>query len=132
MRNMLKKIAKAIWHTEGMDERVTPDDLQAQFTLSYNKLVIGYLSINQGKWVFEYSEEFKKQGEILPLSNFPNKELVYKSDELWPFFATRIPSAAQLERKTKVNDLAERDEVNLLRKYGHRTITNPFVLQPEF
>ena len=72
MNNMLKKIAKAIWGREGMDERVTPDDLQAQFTLSYNKLAIGYLSINQGKWVFEYSEEFKKQGKILPLSNFPN------------------------------------------------------------
>lgn len=57
---------------------------------------------------------------------------LHKSDELWPFFATRIPSAAQLKRKTKVNDLAERDEVNLLRKYGHRTITNPFVLRPEF
>lgn len=82
--------------------------------------------------MFEYSEEFKKQGEILPLSNFPNKELVYTSDELWLFFATRIPSAAQLERKTKISDFSERDEVNLLRKYGHRTITNPFVLQPEF
>jgi HipA-like protein len=128
---MLKKIAKALWHTEGMKNRLTPDDMQVQFVLSYNKLVIGYLSVNQGKWTFEYSEDFKKQGEILPLSNFPNKEMVYSSEELWPFFASRIPSAAQLERKAKItsDELSERNEVHLLRKYGHRTITNPFILQ---
>ena len=128
---MLKKIAKALWHTEGMENRLTPEDFQAQFMLSYNKLEIGYLSINQGKWTFEYSEDFKKQGEILPLSNFPNKELVYSSKELWPFFASRIPSAAQLERKVNITseELSERNEVYLLSKYGHRTITNPFILQ---
>jgi HipA-like protein len=128
---MLKKIAKALWHTEGMENRLTPDDMQVRFVLTYNKLVIGYLSVNQGKWTFEYSEDFKKQGEILPLSNFPNKVLVYTSEELWPFFASRIPSAAQLERKAKItsDELSERNEVHLLRKYGHRTITNPFILQ---
>jgi HipA-like protein len=130
---MLKKIAKTLWHTEGMDNRLTPDDLKEQFVLSYNKLVIGYLSINQGEWTFEYSEAFKKQGEVLPLSNFPDKNIVYTSKELWPFFASRIPSAAQLERKAVISHKkAERNEVKLLRTYGHRTITNPFTLQPEF
>lgn len=131
---MLKKIAKALWHTEGMENRMTPDDMQVQFVLSYSKLVIGNLSVSKGKWNFEYSDDFKKQGEILPLSNFPNKELVYSSEELWPFFASRIPSVAQLESKEKItlNELSDRNEVNLLRKYGHRTITNPFVLQAAF
>lgn len=128
---MLKKIAKALWHTEGMENRVTPDDMQVQFVLSYSKLIIGNLSVSQGRWTFEYSEDFKKQGEILPLSNFPNKELVYTSKELWPFFASRIPSVAQLERKAKItlSELSDRNEVNLLRRYGHRTITNPYTLQ---
>lgn len=129
---MLKKLAKTLWHNEGMENRVTPDDVHVQFNLSYGKLVIGFLSINQGKWTFEYSEEFKRQSEILPLSNFPNKETVYTSEELWPFFASRIPSVAQLEGmvKTKKEELSERNEVSLLRKYGQRTITNPFVLDP--
>lgn len=128
---MLKKIAIGLWHTKRMENQIIPEDLQVRFVLSYKRLVIGYLSINQGKWTFEYSEDFKKQGEISPLSNFPNKELVYSSKELWPFFASRIPSAAQLERKAKItsDELSERNEVHLLRKYGHRTITNPFVLQ---
>jgi HipA-like protein len=128
---MFKKIAKILWHTEGMENRLVPDDIQFQFVLSYSKLVIGHLSVDQGKWTFEYTEDFKKQGEILPLSNFPNKGLVYSSEELWPFFASRIPSAAQLERKAKItfSEIQERNEVNLLRKYGQRTITNPFVLQ---
>ena len=130
---MLKKIAKALWHTEGMSNRLTPDNLQAHFVLTYNKLVIGNLSINNGEWSFEYSEEFKNQSEILPLSNFPDKNMVYSSKELWPFFATRIPSTAQLERKAAAsNQVADNNEVNLLRKYGHKTITNPFILQQEF
>lgn len=129
---MLKKIANALWHTEGMANRLTPDNLNTQFILSYNGLKIGILSINNSEWVFEYSEEFKNQGEVLPLSNFPNKNMIYKSKELWPFFASRIPTAAQLERKAAISHKkVERNEVNLLRKYGRRTITNPFVLQPE-
>jgi HipA-like protein len=128
---MFKKIAKILWHSEGMENRVVPDDIQFRFVLSYSKLVIGYLSVDQGKWTFEYTEDFKKQGEILPLSNFPNKGIVYSSEELWPFFASRIPSAAQLEQKAHIpfSEIQERNEVNLLRKYGQRTITNPFVLQ---
>lgn len=130
---MLKKIAKALWHTEGMNDRLTPDNFKGEFVLTYNKLVIGYLSINEGKWTFEYSEEFKRQNDVLPLSNFPDKNTIYSSKELWPFFASRIPSAAQLEgRDLPVNKDAERNEVNLLRKYGHKTITNPFTLQPQF
>ena len=129
---MLKKIAKALWHTEGMSNRLTPDNLQANFVLTYNKLVIGHLSIGNSEWSFEYSEEFKNQSEILPLSNFPDKNMIYSSNELWPFFASRIPSTAQLERKAAAShEKADSNEVNLLRKYGHRTITNPFILQPE-
>jgi HipA-like protein len=128
---MLRKISKAIWHTGGIGDRLTPDNLKAQFILTYNKLVIGYLSINNAEWSFEYSDEFKSQNEILPLSNFPDKNLVYSSKELWPFFASRIPSAAQLERKALASkEVLESNEVNLLRKYGQKTITNPFVLQP--
>ena len=130
---MLKKIARALWHTEGMNDRLTPDNFKGQFVLTYNKLVIGHLSINEGKWTFKYSEEFKRQNDVLPLSNFPDKNAVYTSKELWPFFASRIPSEAQLEGRDILSEKeVERNEVNLLRKYGHKTITNPFTLQPEF
>ena len=64
---MFKKLSKALWHTEGMENRNIPDEINIQFVLSYNKLVIGYLSVNHGKWAFEYSEDFKKQKDILPL-----------------------------------------------------------------
>ena len=67
--------------------------------MTYNKLVVGNLSINNGEWSFEYSEEFKNQSDILPLSNFPEKNMVYLSKELCPFFARWIPSTAKLERK---------------------------------
>lgn len=129
---MIKKNVKELWHTEEMNNSIASSEIQAEFVLSYNKLIIGNLSINQGKWTFKYTEEFKKQSEILPLSNFPNKELVYSSTELWPFFASRIPGVAQLEKNEKVclTDQSSRNEVDLLRKYGHRTITNPYILKP--
>lgn len=54
---MLKKIANVLWYKEGLENKVTPDDLQAQFVLFYNKLTIGILSINHGKWTFNVTFE---------------------------------------------------------------------------
>ncbi|MDR3220189.1 MAG: hypothetical protein LBU22_14655 [Dysgonamonadaceae bacterium] len=61
--------------------------------------------------------------------NFPQKEKVYQSTTLWPFFASRVPSNAQLMLPGKMQ---EDDLTTLLKKYGQRTITHPFELQAVF
>jgi hypothetical protein len=47
-----------------------------------------------------------------------------------PFFATRIPSLKRAEVKEVIADesIDERDQIQLLRRFGKRTIANPFVL----
>jgi HipA-like protein len=123
---MIKRLKK-LWWPEGFEDISTPEDVYVQFLLKYEELIIGTLTLDNGEWIFEYSEEFKHQKTISPLANFPTLEKVYRSNELWPFFASRIPSINQL---ISTNKKVEKNEATLLKKYGTRTITNPFVLIP--
>lgn len=126
---MINKIKKILWRPEGIEGISTPEDVYVKFSLMYKNLAIGMLTLDNGEWIFEYSEDFKHQHNIAPLANFPTLNKVYRSNELWPFFASRIPSLNQLEIR---NERIEKNEATLLKKYGTRTITNPFVLTPAF
>jgi HipA-like protein len=105
--------------------------MEANFELSYKDLKIGNLSIKNGKWFFAYFDDFKKQKHLLPMIDFPDVNKVYESEELWPFFASRIPSQAQLDLKSinVKNKIDAENEVSLLEQFGKRTITNPFLLE---
>jgi hypothetical protein len=62
--------------------------------------------------------------------DFPDPEKVYINEQLWPFFASRIPSLNhpfQLKMIRKAN-ISKDDSVGLLRLFGNETITNPFRL----
>ncbi len=54
------------------------------FQLTYRKLEIGTLSLKDGEWSFWYSEAFKAQDKIKPLTDFPNLYKVYTSEDLYP------------------------------------------------
>lgn len=97
--------------------------MTSKFSLMLDTLVIGTLVYSNKTWTFSYSDEFKKQDETLPLVNFPKKDKIYESDKLFPFFESRIPGNAQLKKEDSKEDV-----VYLLREYGKRVITNPYVL----
>ena len=94
------------------------------YKLMLDNMLVGVLYKENGFWVYEYSETFKRQDKDRPIANFSNKEKKYVSKELFPFFTTRIPGKGQL--KLKKEDKCDVDM--LLRKYGEHTPTNPFVL----
>ncbi len=123
---MVKKIKK-IWRPKGLEGLNTSKDVYIQFILKYKEQSIGILTLDNGEWIFEYSLEFQQQDIISILANFPTRDKVYRSKDLWPFFASRIPSNNQLIIK---NEKIEKDLATLLKKYGKRTITNPFILTP--
>lgn len=106
-------------------------DTKAEFFLFLGDLLIGTLSVTDGKWKFEYSDEFKKHSEIRPLIEFPELNEVYEKEQLWQFFASRIPSMEQpdVEDVLENENIAEDDAVALLKRFGQRTITNPFELR---
>lgn len=107
-----------------------PKNAQAHFILKYKKLTIAYLSRLDDKWVFQYSDEFKNQHKISILLNFPAKDQKYEASCLWPFFAHRIPGLGQpqIQKIIKDEKLNPKNEIELLRRFGRRSITNPFEL----
>ena len=95
-------------------------------------LAIGTLRADYGQWVFAYSDEFRNQSEIQPIMDFPSVNKEYRSRNLWPFFALRIPSPAQpaVREFIRSQPEAKANEGILLKEFGARSAANPFRLIP--
>ena len=111
---------------------VTKEGEKGRFHLWHGALKIGTLSLCGGIWEFEYTPEFKEQvyEGIKPLMGFPDVDKIYEAKELWPSFAVRIPSLEQPSVKEIITDenIDEQSAVQLLRRFGEETISNPFRL----
>lgn len=109
-----------------------PEEMQkVVFTLTLDSLVVGHLRHREGKWIFDYSEPFRQQSKVLPIMDFPDVNRQYISEDLWPFFALRIPSGAQnaVQEFLREQHLENADEVTMLKRFGRRSVANPFELQ---
>jgi len=100
------------------------------FDLSLGKLLIGKLRFRNGEWIYSYSDEFKHQEVIKPLTQFPDKNEIYKSKILFPFFASRIPSENQnnVEAFLKIHPDKKGNLAELLAEFGKTSVNNPFKL----
>ncbi len=132
MIGQAKKLFKyLVQHSEGGHEDLTtPKDIHAEFELKYKTLTIGYLVLDNGVWEFSYSEEFKNQDELRPIVQFPNKGKKYANEELWPFFTVRIPGLNQpeIQHIIESENIDRSNEVELLKRFGKKTISNPYEL----
>jgi HipA-like protein len=131
---MLKDVFRSFvarFRAEGQEEIITPQGVEATFRLQYGDLKVGELSVKDAIWRFSYDPEFQTQDDIQPLVAFPDKRRTYESPVLWPFFMARIPGVNQPEVKETIRNegLDEHSAVDLLRRFGEKTISNPFVLQ---
>jgi HipA-like protein len=111
-------------------EVVTPTDARATFSLRLGTLPVGVLSIERGEWTFSYAPEFSARIDMRPLPIFPDVNKVYHSHELWSFFRMRVPSLKQPSIRKIVDQegIDSNDQVQLLKRFGRRTISNPFEL----
>ncbi|MBR2195875.1 MAG: HipA N-terminal domain-containing protein [Salinivirgaceae bacterium] len=100
------------------------NEVTTAYKLMLDNMLVGILYREDNFWVFEYSEQFKRQTKYRPIANFSNKEKKYVSKELFPFFTTRLPGKGQLKLKKEDNC----DIDTLLKKYGTHSATNPFAL----
>lgn len=100
------------------------------FHLKYKNLLVGILTYDKNKWIFEYSDDFKNQNVIKPIINFPDVNKVYESYELMPFFAARIPKINQYYQLKKIKEanIDMNDTVGLLKIFGVNVIDNCFKL----
>lgn len=133
---MLSSLKRAWRELLGADEVAAPavaaaPEREAAFALFLGKVHVGVLSVSDGQWKFFYSDEFRRHEELRPLVSFPDKTAVYTSDELWPFFAMRIPSLKQPAIRERIarEHIDQGDRVKLLRRFGARTIANPYRLE---
>ena len=132
---MLNKIQKKLksWFSKGDEDLEThlPLDENATFILKVDNIEIGKLHCENGVWEFKYTDEFKKIGKDYNLiTGFPDLNKVYRENTLWPFFRVRIPGLKQpavqeIIKKEKIN---QENEVSLLKRFGQKTISNPYVL----
>lgn len=119
----MKNIVKMFWHDSDETNINAVEGRTGKFDLLLGTLLVGTLVYSGGVWKFSYSAEFRNQITTAPLVNFPQKNKVYESSQLWPFFASRLPGNAKLDQ-----DASNEDIVTLLQKYGRQVITNPYVL----
>jgi HipA-like protein len=132
MLEQAKKLIKFLnKYSEDRHETLnTPKDIHAEFKLKYKNLTIGYLILDEGVWEFSYSEEFKNQDELRPIVQFPDKEKKYVTEELWPFFTIRIPGLNQpeIQHIMQTENIDKSNEVELLERFGKKTISDPYRL----
>ncbi|MBR5957425.1 MAG: hypothetical protein IKZ99_03595 [Salinivirgaceae bacterium] len=120
----IKEKIKIFWHDSDETNLQAIKGSKGRFDLMLGVLPVGVLSYDDGIWKFFYSDEYKSQNKYEPLVNFPNLEQIYTSDQLWPFFASRLPGLSELKEKEKES----MDMLTLLKKYGQHVITNPYKL----
>jgi HipA-like protein len=130
---MLRKIKK--WFSKSEDELdmqvQLPKDEEAKFILVVDDISIGTLYCQKGEWFFKYTDDFKKRtGEYNRITGFSDLNKTYQSDILWPFFQIRIPGLKQpaIQEILENEKIDKANEVALLKRFGKKTITNPYEL----
>jgi len=100
-----------------------------RFELRYQDVLVGTLTFADGKWTFGYSDEFR-DSTLRTIAEFPDRKKTYVSETLWPFFFMRIPSMkrASIREIVEQEHLDEGNTPELLRRFGKRSVSNPFVL----
>ncbi len=121
--NIIEKF-KVFWHDSEETNLQAVKGSKGRFDLMLGNMIVGVLLYEDGIWSFSYSDEYKAQERFDPLVNFPNLNQIYKSDQLWPFFASRLPGVSELKAEEKEGA----DILTLLKKYGQHVITNPYKL----
>lgn len=120
---VIEKI-KMLWHDSDETNMHAIEGSSGRFDLFLNNMLIGVLEYSDKMWKFKYSEEFKAQKQFEPLVNFPSVNQIYQSDQLWPFFVSRLPGATQLKQSNEDKE----DILVLLKKYATHVIANPYIL----
>ncbi|WP_153847608.1 HipA N-terminal domain-containing protein [Sphingobacterium paramultivorum] len=134
---MLNIINKLIRKKKSLDKISAPLVHQISkrdevFLLKYEKLLIGELRFNENEWEFKYSEDFKKvKDKFNHIAGFSNLNKVYRNQELWPFFQSRIPGLKQpaVKEILEIEHIDSTNKFELLKRFGKESINNPYELE---
>lgn len=90
---------------------------------------LGTLRREGEEYIFAYFPEVKSL-----VFAFPDRHVEYRSRELWPFFASRIPPLGRedVQEWLRNSGLSEADTLEILGTLCARSIANPYVFEFEF
>lgn len=128
----MKEFFRNIFNKSGNSiERSDSPMMDANFIVKIDDLIVGYLARKNNLWQFKYSNDFKNQKEYYRLVGFSDLNKIYKSEVLWPFFKIRIPGLKQpmIQEIIDSDRLDTTDEAALLKRFGRRSISNPYILE---
>ena len=130
MLKQFKKYLKAQVQVKDLPCTYEQVNHNPKFKLKYQDNIIGYLNYDGTNWTFGYSDWFRGQDNLQPLFEFPSKEKLYKSSELWPFFESRIPSLKQpkIQEYLETHPSDRNNKVKLLELFGMTSVNNPYKL----
>ena len=108
-----------------------PNEAKATFVLKVDGIQVGTLHCENGEWEFKYTDDFKKNQEYNKIIEFSDLNKIYRNETLWPFFQTRIPGLKQpaVQEILKKEKIDEENEFELLKRFGNKTISNPYELE---
>jgi hypothetical protein len=132
LKSLYEWVANEWRDREGFEAVETPSAEEAHFVLRYDGTDVAELWLSGGEWHFEYTEHFRKGSDLEPLVEFPDPEKKYVDEDLWAFFTLRIPSPKRpsIRKVVEEEGIDVNNEVELLRRFGRKTIDDPFLLQP--
>jgi HipA-like protein len=114
------------------DEKLhLPINEKATFLLKVDDIKVGTLHCEDGQWEFKYTDDFKDHEEYNKIIEFSDLNKVYRNQSLWPFFQTRIPGLKQpaVQEILKNEKIDQENEFELLKRFGKKTISNPYELE---
>lgn len=123
---------KNLFNKSGSNESFDSSNMEnIKFVLLIDGIKVGYLDLIKNIWVFNYTDEFKKQNKYHRLVGFPDLNKTYKSEVLWPFFKLRIPGLGQpmVQEVIEKENINHNSELELLVRFGERSSSNPFILK---
>ncbi|MEM8524158.1 MAG: HipA N-terminal domain-containing protein [Bacteroidota bacterium] len=81
-----------------------------------NKILVGYLTEDdEGNYLFEYAEDYRKDNTQSPVSlTLPKTRSVHQSNHLFPFFYNMLSEGVNRELQIRQLQLGENDHFGLL------------------
>jgi HipA-like protein len=105
--------------------------VEVHIQLTSGDRTVGFLSMEGSHFVFRYDPEYAKDRPAEPISAFPDLTREYRSDQLWPFFESRLPPVEREDVKQIIASQAldPDDVLGLLLGLSARTIASPYELR---
>ncbi|MCM2334357.1 MAG: HipA N-terminal domain-containing protein [Anaeromyxobacteraceae bacterium] len=92
------------------------------------RVTLGTLTKEGQEFVFRYDPRFAKAADSTPISAFPDLDREYRAEELWPFFAVRIPPVDRedVRQAMEKRHIPEKDVLRLLAELSGRGVSSPY------